>query len=844
MATPLLPSPSSQLNFSSPSTNRRYEKDESYEASKTHATNAMTQLDHEEVENHGGEGDDSFNNSSPFVSQVKDGEEEVAAAGAAPAEAAPAEAAPAAEKSPPPASKQEQTTSPVPSAKPARPVSRVLSGTELSPLKILQSPAVSMPAATAKATGESNNASDAPPSMVPPTPRTKAFSPVKRFPVKISQPNEESSTRRADHERQINLGDAVRENEGLKHAIEIFEDESSTEGDDDGGDIVVTTITETRTSTTTTTEDDNGITGADEEDENDAAAAADDTMVSTFSTFSAVPNLTVFGRGGSSSPTRSTVTGGATPRARATLRSSGASTRDMDGATTTNLMDFTEQLRFGNYTTPSRARAARGISPSRTTPNLANLMGAACNTPSRHVRSNGPYSSVGEQNGDGPVNLLDFDIPPLPTPRSIPSITPRELESLKSGFLSEISSLRASLLGKEAEVASLKTAVGDAETRVGAGQEALREAQARADVLAEQRDGWERRGREMEAVLRSAREEMMLNRREMDELERRLDEADKRREAAEMMAQEAESKMAGMRAGKEAAAAAAADGGPSSTQPSSAKDVEMAVERVARELHALYKAKHETKVSALKKSYENRWEKRVRELQREAEELARENEELRVGRDATMTRLDPAKLEAATREAEDRAARDAARLSELAANVDRLAAEAKAVQADNKTLRDALETERVEKGELVILAEELMSMQQSFTAPSTSSSLSGHASSVGPEARRTPSAKEKSMMGRPLSTSAVGLGVSSASRTSTTPRSTRTSGLRAPGAMGLKGGESRIGMGRGVTGGTAQERGRSAGGGSAIGRPGSGLAVRSGIMSSIEKMGSYHRRGE
>ena len=48
----------------------------------------------------------------------------------------------------------------------------------------------------------------------------------------------------------------------------------------------------------------------------------------------------------------------------------------------------------------------------------------------------------------------------------MPSITPRELESLKSNFLSEISSLKASLSGKEAEVQSLKTAVGDAEKRV------------------------------------------------------------------------------------------------------------------------------------------------------------------------------------------------------------------------------------------------------------------------------------------------------------------------------------------------------------------------------------------
>ena len=46
------------------------------------------------------------------------------------------------------------------------------------------------------------------------------------------------------------------------------------------------------------------------------------------------------------------------------------------------------------------------------------------------------------------ANLLDFDLPPAPTPRSIPSISARELESMKSAFQSQISSLTATLKGK------------------------------------------------------------------------------------------------------------------------------------------------------------------------------------------------------------------------------------------------------------------------------------------------------------------------------------------------------------------------------------------------------------
>ncbi|OTA80049.1 hypothetical protein M434DRAFT_17897 [Hypoxylon sp. CO27-5] len=47
------------------------------------------------------------------------------------------------------------------------------------------------------------------------------------------------------------------------------------------------------------------------------------------------------------------------------------------------------------------------------------------------------------------------------------------------------------------------------------------------------------------------------------------------------------------------------------------------------DLHALYKSKYETKVAALKKSYENRWEKKGRGLKRKVDQL--ENGKLRLG---------------------------------------------------------------------------------------------------------------------------------------------------------------------------------------------------------------------
>ena len=173
----------------------------------------------------------------------------------------------------------------------------------------------------------------------------------------------------------------------------------------------------------------------------------------------------------------------------------------------------------------------------------------------------------------------------------MPTITPRELETLKSNFLSEISSLKASLSGKEAEVQSLKTAVGDAEKRVGESMEQVREERNRKVQLAVETEEWEKRGREMEAVLRNVKEEIVHGERERENLEGRLEESERRREAAEMMAQEAESKMAGMKAGKSTPASEAGDGKPDECH-CGGRSVELAVEKVSRELHTLYKENH------------------------------------------------------------------------------------------------------------------------------------------------------------------------------------------------------------------------------------------------------------
>ncbi|KAI1756421.1 hypothetical protein F4782DRAFT_486128 [Xylaria castorea] len=639
--------------------------------------------------------------------------------------------------------------------------SRVLSGSELSPLKILASQdlassEVRSPAKTSTAKSP------------------RKWSPDKRFPVKV---NSSASPEKPDVQlpdnldvlhREITLESAIAENKDLAQAIRIFEDEDTMMGnaDGEGNDTFMSTGRE---------QDQDQV-------EDDEQACPDDTMTSTFSTFSAVPNLTMFARIGHTPTKFASVD--ATPSSRRRLDLSSEETPRAavrrDSGNTTSLLDFTDQIQsFSSRYAEQMSNLRRG-SPAKS------LAGTITVTPKQRQ-----------------TNLLDFDIPPLPTPRSIPTITPRELESLKSSFLSEISSLKASLSGKEAEVLSLKTAVADAEKRVGECMEELREVKAVKEGLAEQQEEWEKRGKEMESVLRKVKGEIVRSQRERDQLESKFEESEKRREAAEIMAQEAESKMAAMRAGKvnTDVPSNAANRSPEKNRAPGSREVEIAVEKVSRELHSLYKSKHESKISALKKSYENRWSRKVHELEDKIEELLEENEKVRVGRDATMTKVDPNQT-VIDEERKAQAVKDSTQIKEQNAEIRKLDAVINSVKSDNQELRLLLEKERVEKGELVQLAEEMMSMQSICQTE--------------PPPPSPPAAKPQP----PPTTNNFRSSIS------------RTSGLRAPGSV-KKPTESRIG-------GLGSER--KAGGG--LPRPGSGTGGRSGIMSSIEKMGNYRGRGD
>jgi hypothetical protein len=654
--------------------------------------------------------------------------------------------------------------------------SRILSGAEIAPLRILS---------PREEDFDTETLSPAKQNVTVKSPR-KPIAPERRFPVRInSGPSPEKLSQKSpekpvvvEHvvEQELTFEDALETHDGLKHAIQIFDEESTIlENDEEMDEADVTSMSVHRRHI---------------EVDDDEPAGPDDTMVSTFSTFSAVPNMTMFARIGHS-PTRfanmgmtpSTARRRPDPSPLRTPRGPVMQDAAHESDNTTSLMDFTAQL--------------SGFSSAR--PDDAS-------SPSYRPRQS-PAKTTGHRSNETPQrshpNLLDFDIPPLPTPRSVPTVTAREVETLKSAFLSEISSLKASLLGKEAEVSSLKTAMGDAEKRAGDYMEQLRETKHLREALSEEKESWEKRGREMESVLRRVKAEIVMGQREREDLEYKIDESEKRREAAEMMAQEAESKMAGMRAGK-ASADANADNRSSdkgSKSPGS-REVEIAVERVARELHALYKSKHESKVSALKKSYENRWEKRVRELEDKIEDLTDDNEKLRLGRDATMTKVEPGQA-AADEERKAEAVKSSAQIQELNAEIQKLGAIVDSVKQDNQELIQLLEKERVEKGELVSLAEEMMSMQPSFV-----------------QQDEAPPPPATSKAAHPFRVSLTRPGIS---------------GLRAPGTLTKSNTESRIG-------GLAHDRKIPTPQGG-LPRPGNGLGTRSGIMSSIEKMGSYKGRG-
>ncbi|CAD6574917.1 MAG: hypothetical protein ASARMPRED_006981 [Alectoria sarmentosa] len=612
---------------------------------------------------------------------------------------------------------------------------------------------------------------------------------VDSSPLKPNSPSKQKSPmqeRPEEYEPRQLTEDALKENENHTRASQQVEDDTMRTNDFTIHDDTVFAV-----------------------DESAGYVGMDDTA---FSAFSAVPNadMTRFARLGQSptksafgSPTKSHAEEDPTPRP--TGRNTPSRNRrqyedgyssptprqqkpSRDNDTTNLLIDFTGQFNPAAERSPSRNGR---LSPKKyhTQSDLAlHLSGRRTPSPAKQALPPGTPSESRHL-----ANLLDFDLPPAPTPRSIPSISARELESMKSAFQSQISSLKAELSGKEAEVSSLKNAMGDAERRVGESLEQVREERDAKEGLQAEKADWEKRQQEMQAVLKDVKEEIIRSDREKDQLLQRVSEA-------ESKTVEAESKIAGMRASS--SSTAPLENGSVNTN----SEVEAAVTKVAKELHGLYKTKHEAKVTALKKSYSDRWEKKIKDLQVKIDELSKENDDLRVGRDATMTGVEPGILIAGSSpksEADKEIQRQERekqehRLEEQKRQISNVERELEAMRRNlassteqNVSLVSQLSASRAETAELIAATEELMTLSQNAMASSTS----------GTNNAQPPPSDTRS----------------------TLSRSTSGSGLKAPGFGGYSG-ESRIGR-MPAPSGYGRDRGDNGAGG------------RSGLLGNIERMG-------
>ncbi|KAE8146372.1 hypothetical protein BDV25DRAFT_162622 [Aspergillus avenaceus] len=442
----------------------------------------------------------------------------------------------------------------------------------------------------------------------------------------------------------------------------------------------------------------------------------DDTCLSTFS---AVPNvdMTSFAKLRDDSPLKAIQNSPGSPSKSRDIQGTAESPTPNTARKSPRkspLVDFGSPIASP---TPRKRESKVGVNPGQT-PNLLDLTDQPNLSPRKRYSMQGdryspprrsPLRTLRESiRSPTKVSLLDFDIPAAPTPRSIPSVTPRELETLKSNFLSEISSLKATLSGKEAEVSSLKQAVADAERRVGEASEEIRNEVARRETLELEQVEWQRRGQEMEEVLQTIRAEIVEGEQERDRLMKRVEETEKSKEQLEGRIVELETQLHSARKSSVNDHRPAEGASHSKTAEETAREVQDAVEKVARELHTLYKSKHETKVAALKKSYESRWEKRVREAETKLKAANDEKERLRIERDAAVSETPQPDSSMIAREKDENEAEKRV----LEAQVKGLQQEMASLKADSERLHNELKIERAEKGELVAAVDEWLAIQQ------------------------------------------------------------------------------------------------------------------------------------
>ncbi|KAF3913809.1 hypothetical protein ABW21_db0201058 [Orbilia brochopaga] len=348
--------------------------------------------------------------------------------------------------------------------------------------------------------------------------------------------------------------------------------------------------------------------------------------------------------------------------------------------------------------------------------------------------------------------LLDFDIPPPPTPRSIPSITPKELENIKAQFLAQISQLKAEIAGKDVQVRTLKDSVSDAERRASNGivelrqvREELEDMSARTMIIESKLADAGRAVHELQATVeegdkqledaRSERDTYMQERntymqeresykQERDSFKKEIDELRRENEQVSDALLATKQELASSKkdliverqkrsslpnspargaGGKNVDVEGAVEKAVAAANATKDMEISQAVEKVAKELHTLYKGKHEQKVTALKQSYAKRWEKRVNELESKNSELTSANNDL----SNKIMKLEEENEEHFNLSGPVVSSKD---LEEQQQEIEGLEAKVAKTEEEIKTLQEELALERQEKSELVLAVDELLAL--------------------------------------------------------------------------------------------------------------------------------------
>jgi myosin heavy subunit len=320
------------------------------------------------------------------------------------------------------------------------------------------------------------------------------------------------------------------------------------------------------------------------------------------------------------------------------------------------------------------------------------------------------------------------------------------VEELKATFNSQVAQLKAQLSGREVEVTGLRTAVEETEARCAELSNILKdqnekfeeEKRAWNEVKAELGELFEKEKAEKESfssllveketVVESLSGELDQKDTEVKNLKKRLrdteDELERTREEVIRVKTEAETAAA--------ATPVAPLSGPAVFDEEAAnKRTQEEIERVAMELHQLYKTKHETKVAALKKSYESRWEKKVAALQQQVEALSRKNEELakeleqknseelKKDMEFAPVKVGDDQEAAKKREEEAKKREEEAKRREEAAKKREEAAEKREEDLMKRVtaLERQLDEEREERQGVIALADELLALQSRLAPP-------------------------------------------------------------------------------------------------------------------------------